>query len=180
MILGDSLSAGYNLSADESYPAQLQAALNGAGIAAVIENAGVSGDTSTGGLDRLDWSVADGVKGVVVALGANDALRGIDPAITDKNLETIITRLKERNVSVFLIGMLSPPNNGPVYADAFNALYPALAKKHGVPLYPFFLDGVMAVPGKQLADGMHPNKEGVAVMVERTLPMLTEWIAGLK
>jgi acyl-CoA thioesterase I len=180
VVLGDSLSAGYNLPADAAYPVQLEAALKAKGLEVTVENAGVSGDTTSGGLDRLDWSVADGAKGVIVALGANDALRGIDPAIPAANLDQILSRLKARNIPVFLVGMLAPPNNGADYAAKFNAIYPDLSAKYALPLYPFFLDGVMAVPGKQLPDGMHPTREGVAVMVERTLPQIETWLSGLK
>jgi acyl-CoA thioesterase I len=180
VVLGDSLSAGYNLPSDTSYPAQLQAALRAKGIEVTIENAGVSGDTSSGGLDRLDWSVPDGVTGVIVALGANDALRGVDPAIPRRNLDEIVTRLKARGIEVFLIGMLAPPNNGAEYAAAFNAIYPDLAQKHGAPLYPFFLDGVITRRELLLPDGVHPSREGVAEMVARTLPMIEPWLAGLK
>jgi acyl-CoA thioesterase I len=180
VVLGDSLSAGYELPPDAAYPSQLEAALKGKGLSVVVENAGVSGDTSSGGLDRLDWSVADGTSGVIVALGANDALRGIDPAITRQNIETMITKLKTRKIAVFLIGMVAPPNNGEAYGKAFNALYAELAAKHGVPLYPFFLDGVMTVPGMQLPDGMHPTREGVAEMVKRTQPMIETWLAAMQ
>jgi acyl-CoA thioesterase I len=180
VVLGDSLSAGYNLPSDASYPAQLEAALKTKGINVSIENAGVSGDTSSGGLDRLDWSVADGVSGVIVALGANDALRGVDPAIPRKNLDEIVTRLQARGVKVFLIGMLAPPNNGQDYTLAFNSIYPDLAKKHGVPLYPFFLDGVITKKEFLLPDGIHPSREGVAEMVSRTLPMVEQWLEQIK
>ncbi len=180
VVLGDSLSAGYELPPDAAYPAQLEAALRAKGLSVAVENAGVSGDTSTAGLERVDWSVADGVKGVILALGANDALRGIDPAITGKNLDEIIARLKARNIPVFLIGMFAPPNNGADYGKSFNAIFPDLAKKHGLPLYPFFLDGVMGQTKLQLPDGMHPTREGVAVMVERSMPSITAWIGALK
>jgi acyl-CoA thioesterase I len=180
VVLGDSLSAGYELPPDAAYPSQLEAALKSKGLSVAVENAGVSGDTSSGGLDRADWSVADGTSGVILALGANDALRGIDPAITRQNIEAIIGKLKARKIAVFLIGMVAPPNNGEAYGKAFNALYPELAAKHGVPLYPFFLDGVMTVPGMQLPDGMHPTREGVAEMVKRTQPMIETWLATIQ
>jgi acyl-CoA thioesterase I len=180
VVLGDSLSAGFELPSNDAYPAQLEAALVAQGLAITVENAGVSGDTSNGGLERLDWSVSDGVNGVILELGANDALRGIDPAITRKTLDEIITRLKARNIAVFLIGMVAPPNNGAAYGEAFNAIYPDLARQHALPLYPFFLDGVMGKPDLQLADRMHPNRDGVKAMVQRTLPILKDWIATLK
>jgi acyl-CoA thioesterase I len=180
VVLGDSLSAGFELPQDAAYPAQLEAVLKAKGIAVAIQNAGVSGDTTTAGLERVDWSVSDDTKGVILALGANDALRGIDPAIASRNLDEIITRLKARKIAVFLVGMLAPPNNGADYGAAFNAMFPELAKKHDLPLYPFFLDGVMGQPGLQLKDGMHPTREGVAVMAAKTAPLIEAWIATLK
>jgi acyl-CoA thioesterase I len=170
----------FELPQDAAYPAQLEAVLKAKGIAVAIQNAGVSGDTTTAGLERVDWSVSDDTKGVILALGANDALRGIDPAIASRNLDEIITRLKARKIAVFLVGMLAPPNNGADYGAAFNAIFPELAKKHDLPLYPFFLDGVMGQPGLQLKDGMHPTREGVAVMAAKTAPLIEAWIATLK
>jgi acyl-CoA thioesterase I len=172
VAFGDSLSAGYNLPEADGFPSVLEAALKARGLDVVVENAGVSGDTSTGGLERLDWSVADGTTLVVLELGANDALRGIDPALTRANIDAMLARLKERGIKVVLAGMLAPPNMGAGYAEAFNALYPELAAKHGVPLYPFFLEGVAAVPGLLLEDGMHPNAEGVARIVEGIAPLV--------
>lgn len=176
---GDSLMAGYQLGPDEGFVPQLQKALDSNGIAAEVANAGVSGDTSSGGLSRLDWSVPDGTDIVILELGANDALRGISPDITRKNLETMIVNLKARGITVVLAGMLAPPNMGEDYAKAFNPIYPELAEKHGLVLYPFFLDGVAATPALQLADGMHPNAGGVARMVEGFLPVLEKAIASL-
>ena len=131
-------------SASDAFPAKLQKALQDKGIAVDIGNAGVSGDTASGGRDRLDWSVPEGTQGVILELGANDALRGTDPAVTRAALSDILTRLKARGVAVLLCGMLAPPNYGKDYADRFNAIYPELSKSFGVPLYPFFLDGVAA------------------------------------
>lgn len=179
VVLGDSLSAGYQLPATDAFPAVLEAALRAKGVEISIENAGVSGDTATAGLDRLDWSVADGVDGVIVELGANDALRGLDPAITKKALDTIITRLKERKIAVFLAGMAAPRNNGEAYIKAFDAIYHDLAAMHGVMLYPFFLDGVAGDAALNLADGIHPNPKGVRVIVERILPSIEAFIAQL-
>jgi acyl-CoA thioesterase-1 len=172
VALGDSLSAGYQLGAADAFPAVLEAALRARGRDVTVENAGVSGDTATGGLDRIDWSVGDGTDLVIVELGANDALRGIDPAITEAALDAILTRLKARGMRVLLAGMMAPRNNGADYAKAFDSIYPRLAARHGVPLYPFFLDGVQGKAGLNLPDGMHPNPKGVRVIVERILPMV--------
>lgn len=167
---GDSLMAGYELAPGESFPEQLEARLRKEGHDVTVANAGVSGDTTSGGLARLDWSVPDGTSLVILELGANDALRGVGPEIARRNLAAMIARLQERGIAVLLAGMLSPPNMGEEYAKAFNAIYPELAAEHDVPLVPFFLEGVAAEPGLLLADGMHPNAEGVARMVERMLP----------
>ncbi|KXF79542.1 arylesterase [Paramesorhizobium deserti] len=169
---GDSLMAGYQLPPEDAFPARLQQALKEKGYDVAIENAGVSGDTTTGGLARLDWSVPDGTQIVILELGANDALRGISPDITEKNLDAMLTRLEERGITVILVGMLAPPNMGNDYGTKFNAIYPRLTKKHGVRLYPFFLDGVAAQKNLLLDDGMHPNPEGVARMVEGILPVI--------
>ncbi|MCC0031112.1 MAG: arylesterase [Brucellaceae bacterium] len=177
---GDSLMAGYQLGPEEGFTPRLEAALKDAGIDATVTNAGVSGDTTSGGLARLDWSVPDGTDLVILELGANDALRGIAPDITRANLEAMIERLKERGIAVLLAGMLAPPNMGGDYGKAFNAIYPELAEKYGVPLYPFFLDGVAAQQGLLLDDAMHPNTAGIDVMVERFMPVLRDTIAGLK
>lgn len=179
VALGDSLTAGYQLPPAAAFPVQLERALTARGLAVTVENAGVSGDTATGGLARLDWAIGDGVKGVLLELGANDALRGVPPAETRAALDTIISRLKERGIGVLLIGMRAPPNMGADYQTAFDAIYPDLAAKHGVPLYPFFLDGVAADPSLNLPDGMHPTEKGVAVIVERILPWVEKFIASL-
>lgn len=170
VVLGDSLSAGYLLGAGDAFPVVLEAALKAKGHDIVIENAGVSGDTATGGLERLDWSVAEGTDMVIVELGANDALRGIDPKITEAALDHILARLKARNIRMLLAGMYAPRNNGEAYTTAFDAIYPRLAQKYGVPLYPFFLDGIQGEATLNLSDGMHPNPKGVRVITERILP----------
>src|SRR5690606_3393828 len=157
---GDSLMAGYQLPATDAFPAKLEKALRDKGHAVEIANAGVSGDTTSGGLARLDWSIPDGTDGVILELGANDALRGIAPEETEKNLDAMLARLKERGIPVLLAGMLAPPNMGADYAARFNGIYARLAQRHGVPLYPFFLDGVAAHADLQLDDGMHPNAKG--------------------
>jgi len=174
---GDSLMAGYGLDAGQGFPEKLEKALRDKGHDVVITNAGVSGDTTSGGLSRLDWSVPDGTQFVILELGANDMLRGIGPDITKKNLDAMISRLKERNISVLLAGMRAAPNLGPDYQAGFDAIYPALAETHGVPLYPFFLDGVTADRAYLLEDGMHPNAAGIDRMVERILPTIEKWLA---
>lgn len=176
---GDSLMAGYQLAPSESYTAQLETALKAKGHNVVITNAGVSGDTTSAGLSRIDWSVPDGTDGVILELGANDALRGIAPEQSEKNLDAMLVRLKERGIPVLLAGILAPPNMGGDYAEKFNPIYKRLAEKYAVPLYPFFLDGVTTVPGMQLEDGMHPNAKGVAVMAERTLPMVEAFLGEI-
>ncbi|NBB48367.1 arylesterase [Rhizobium sp. CRIBSB] len=178
--LGDSLMAGYQLPQEDALPAQLQRQLAAKGHDVVIANAGVSGDTTSGGLSRVDWSVPDGTDGVILELGANDALRGIPPEQTEDNLEQIIIRLKERNIPILLVGMLAPPNMGEDYGNKFNAIYPRLAEKHGLPLYPFVLDGVITDRSLLLEDGMHPNTKGLQIMAERMLPLAESWVAGIK
>jgi len=175
--LGDSLMAGYQLPAVESYTAQLEKALKDKGLDVVIENAAVSGDTTSGGLARADWSVPDGTDGVILELGANDALRGIAPEESEKNLDAMLSRFKERGIAVMLIGMLAPPNMGEDYATRFNPVYARLAEKYEVPLYPFFLDGVVTEERLKLSDGMHPTGEGVGVMVSRSLPTVEKFVA---
>lgn len=167
---GDSLMAGYQLGPGEGFPDRLQAALRAKGRDVEVTGAGVSGDTSSGGLARLDWSVPDGTDLVILELGANDMLRGIMPELTEKNLDAMLSRLKERKIGVLLAGMKAAPNLGADYAAAFDGIYPRLAEKYGVPLYPFFLDGVAGDLKLLQSDGMHPTAEGVAVMVERMLP----------
>ncbi len=175
---GDSLMAGYQLPPD-AFPARLEKALKEKGLDVTVANAGVSGDTSSGGLARVDWSIPDGTKGVILELGANDALRGIPPEETRKNIEAMIARLKERGIAVLLAGMMAPPNMGADYAARFNPIYPDLAEKYGLELYPFFLDGVITDAALKLEDGMHPNGNGVGTMVEKALPTVERFIATL-
>lgn len=174
--LGDSLMAGYQLPPTDSYTAQLEKALKGKGMNVAITNAGVSGDTTAGGLERAQWSVPDGTDGVILELGANDALRGMAPADTEKNLDAIIEGFKARNIPVLLIGIMAPPNMGGDFAERFNGIYPRLAEKHGLALYPFFLDGVVLDQSLQLEDRMHPNAKGVGVMVEKSLPKVQSFV----
>ena len=176
---GDSLMAGYELGAGEGFPARLEAALKARGHDVTVADAGVSGDTSSGGLSRLDWSVPDGTDLVILELGANDMLRGIAPELTESNLDRMISRLKDRGIAVLLAGMLAPPNMGPDYGDRFNGIYRRMAEKHGVALYPFFLDGVVTKANLQLEDGMHPNSEGVDVMVATMLPATEAFIKSI-
>lgn len=177
--LGDSLMAGYQLPTNESFTAQLEAALRAKGVSVTIANAGVSGDTTAGGLARADWSVPDGTDGVILELGANDALRGIAPEETEKNLDAIIAKFKARNIPVLLAGMIAPPNMGGNYGERYNGLYQRLADKHQLTMYPFFLDGVAGQAALQLEDGMHPNAKGLAVMVERFLPVAESFVAAI-
>ena len=179
VVLGDSLSAGLGLSASSAFPARLQKSLAANGIAVEMINAGVSGDTSSGGRDRLDWSVPEGTEAVIVELGANDALRGTDPKVTRAALTDILTRLKSRKIAVLLCGMLAPPNYGSDYSARFNAIYPDLAKSFGVPLYPFFLEGVAADARLNQADGLHPTAEGVDVIVKNILPTVEAFLGTI-
>ena len=180
VVFGDSLVAGYQLPQGAGFPDRLQAVLNEKGLAANIVGAGVSGDTTSGGLSRLAWSVPDDTDAVLLELGANDALRGLPPKLTAENLDKMVQQLKQRGIKVLLIGMLAPPNMGEDYAAEFNPIYGNLAEKYDVPLYPFFLDGVMTVDGMTLADGMHPNADGVNVMVAGILPMVEALLDSLK
>jgi acyl-CoA thioesterase-1 len=175
---GDSLMAGYGLDAGQSFPEKLEKALRDKGHDVVIANAGVSGDTTSGGLSRLDWSIPDGTQLVILELGANDMLRGIGPEITEKNLDAMLSRLKRRDIPVLLAGMRAAPNLGPDYQAAFDSIYPRLAKKYGVALYPFFLDGVAADRAYLLEDGRHPNAAGVDRMVEKLLPEIEKIIVA--
>jgi len=179
VVLGDSLSAGLGLSASAAFPTRLQKSLETKGIKVDMINAGVSGDTSSGGRDRLDWSVPEGTEAVILELGANDALRGIDPKITRAALTDILTRLKARKVAVLLCGMVAPPNYGSDYSVRFNAIYPDLAKSFGVPLYPFFLEGVAADARLNQADGLHPTAEGVDVIVKNILPTVQAFLGAI-
>jgi len=179
VVLGDSLSAGLGLSASSAFPARLQKSLETNGIAVDMINAGVSGDTTSGGRDRLDWSVPEGTEAVILELGANDALRGIDPRVTRAALTDILTRLKARKIAVLLCGMVAPPNYGSDYSARFNAIYPELAKSFGVPLYPFFLEGVATDARLNQADGLHPTAEGVDVIVKNILPTVEAFLGAI-
>ena len=172
LALGDSLTAGYGLAAEDGFTARLEAALDRAGVPARVVNGGVSGDTSAGGLARLDWLLADKPDLVIVELGANDALRGLDPEDTRRNLDALVARIRTSGADVLLAGMQAPPNLGREYGAEFNRIFPELAKRHKVALYPFFLDGVAADPALNQADGIHPNAKGVSVIVDRMLPAL--------
>jgi acyl-CoA thioesterase-1 len=177
LVLGDSLSAGYGLSAAEAFPAQLEQALRRSGQAVRVINAGVSGDTTAGGLARLDWALAESPQLVIVQLGANDALRGLDPEQARANLDAILTRLQREGAQVLLAGMRAPRNLGPAYYTKFDRIYGDLARKHRVALDPFFLEGVALRPELNQADGLHPNAEGVAVVVRRLLPQVRALLA---
>ena len=173
-ILGDSLAAGFGVKPEQAIPARLEAALKAQGRNVAVINHGVSGDTTAGGLDRVDWMLADKPDIVLVELGANDALRGLDPAVAERNLDAIIAKLKAAGVTVWLAGMLAPRNFGPEYTRQFDGLYKRLADKYNVPLYPFFLDGVAQDAALNQADGIHPNPKGVDIIVERLLPFVTK------
>lgn len=177
VVLGDSLSAGYQLAPADGFPEQLQRALDERGYSIEVVNAGVSGDTTSGGLSRLDWSVGDNTDAVILELGANDALRGISPDFTRKNMTEMVKRLREKGTEVLVAGMLAPRNLGQDYADGFDPIYKDVANEHDALLYPFFLDGVVLNPDLNLADGMHPNADGVAVIVENILPKVEELLA---
>jgi acyl-CoA thioesterase I len=179
VALGDSLTAGIFLPADGAFPAVLEAALRKEGYHVSIVNAGVSGDTTSGGLARLDWSLGEGADGLILELGANDMLRGIDPKVTRAALDQILARLREKDVKVLIAGMLASPSLGQSYRDAFDAIYPDLAAKYGALLYPFFLDGVSGHPQFTLTDGLHPNAAGVATIVNNILPTVRLLLASL-
>jgi acyl-CoA thioesterase-1 len=179
VALGDSLTAGYGLPQEAAFPAVLERALKAKGYRVEIANAGVSGDTSSGGLDRLDWSVPDGTDGVIVELGANDMLRGLDPSLTRKSIGAIVERLKARNIPVMLAGMYASRNLGPDYVQKFDSLYPDIAKRHGLVLYPFFLDGVAGERSLNLPDGLHPTARGVEIIVQRILPTVESFLGRL-
>ncbi|MDA0656256.1 MAG: arylesterase [Proteobacteria bacterium] len=172
MALGDSLTAGYGLEREASFPHQLELALKRSGFEGQVINAGVSGDTSAGGLARVGWVLRDRADLVILALGANDGLRGFEPAETKRNLDAMIRRIKAKGAVVVLAGMRAPPNLGPDYGDAYNKIFPALAKAHKLAFYPFFLDHVAAVPVLNQSDGIHPNAKGVAIIVAGILPVV--------
>jgi len=179
VVLGDSLSAGLGLSASAAFPARLKRSLEANGIVVDMINAGVSGDTASGGRDRLDWSIPEGTDAVIVELGANDALRGVDPSVTRAALTDILARLKARGIAVLLCGIVAPPNYGSDYSARFNAIYPDLAKSFGVPLYPFFLEGVATQARLNQADGLHPTAEGVDVIVQNILPTVQAFLGAI-
>jgi len=178
---GDSLMAGYGLNQPDSFTVQLQAKLKAEGLDVHVINAGVSGDTTTGGKSRLAWTIDGQPKKpdlVILELGANDALRGISPSLTRKNLDWMLAQLKQRGIPVLLAGMMAPPNMGSDYGSEFNAIYPDLAKKYGVAFYPFFLDGVAADPSLNQGDGMHPNPKGVKIIVGKIAPYVVKALKG--
>jgi acyl-CoA thioesterase-1 len=180
VALGDSLTAGFQLRGSAAFPVQLERALKAKGFAVEVANAGVSGDTSSGGLARLDWSVPEGTDAVILELGANDMLRGIDPKVTRDALSEIVQRLKARRIEVLLCGMLAAPNMGADYGRAFDAIYPELAAANDLLLYPFFLDGVVADPKLNIGDGLHPTGEGVAKIVSGILPKVEAMLARIR
>lgn len=177
VALGDSLTSGHGLPPEAAFPPRLAKALAGRGIDVEIVNAGVSGDTASGGLARVDWSVPDDADGVILELGANDMLRGIDPQVTRKALEAIVRRLKERGLPVLLCGMRAPPNYGADYVKSYESIFPDLARKYGLLLYDFFLDGIVADKSLNQPDGLHPTAVGVDRIVERILPKAEELVA---
>jgi acyl-CoA thioesterase-1 len=180
LVLGDSLSAGYGLAHDQGFEVQLQATLAKAGHAVRIIDGAVSGDTSAGGLARLDWTLGDGADAAIVELGANDGLRGLDPKDMEANLTAILDDLAKRHIPVLLTGMYAPPNLGPDYEKAFRAVYDRLGQRPGVLYDPFFLEGVATVASLNQADGMHPNPEGVRRVVARLLPLVEKLLAETK
>jgi len=180
VAFGDSLIAGLGLNGRDAFPVQLERRLAAKGYLVTVANAGVSGDTASGGLARLDWSIPEGTDAVIVELGANDALRGIEPKVTEQALDAILRRLKERRIAVLLCGMRAPPNMGASYAAAFDAIFPRLAAAHDVVFYPFFLEGVAADRGLNQGDGIHPTAAGVDMIVQRILPRVEELIAQAK
>ncbi len=180
LALGDSLTAGLGLPEEQGFTRQLERALRAKGLEVRVLNAGVSGDTTAGGLKRLDWALGDKPDAAIVELGANDMLRGLEPDWAKANLDAILAKLKKRGVKTLLAGMVSAPNYGAEYAVKFNAIYPALARQHGVALYPFFLDGAAGNLSMLQPDGLHPNAGGVAAMVERILPFVERLLSGAK
>lgn len=179
MVLGDSLVAGYGLPPGQGFPAQLQRDLVAAGRQVTVVDAGVSGDTTAGGLARLDWSLADNPQAVILVLGGNDMLRGLPPAAARENLEAIVTKLRDLQIEVLLAGMMAPRNMGPSYIADFDAIYPGLADRHDIIFYPFFLEGVALEPTLNLDDGLHPNEAGIAEITRRILPSVERLLARL-
>jgi acyl-CoA thioesterase-1 len=177
VALGDSLTAGYQLAPEAAFPVQLEAALRARGHAVSVVNAGVSGDTTSGGLARLDWSVGEEADAVIVELGANDALRGLPVATARDNLAAIVSRLRARGLPVLVAGMRAPRNLGPDYTEPFDAMFAEIAEAEGALLYPYFLEGIPVSAETVLPDGMHPTAKGVAIIVEGILPSVEELIA---
>lgn len=180
LVFGDSLAAGYGLSAPHAFPVRLQAALRKRRMSVTVINGGVSGDTTSGGRSRLSWMLADKPHAAILELGGNDGLRGVDPALTRDNVDAMLTTFKAKGVKVLLTGMLAPPNLGREYSAEFNTLFPDLAKKHGVPFYPFFLDGVVADPAYNQPDMIHPNAAGVEIIVQRLLPYVIKLLKSVE
>lgn len=180
VVLGDSLSTGLGLPTSAAFPAKLSRALQAKGYAVEVADAGVSGDTASAGLARLNWSVPEGTDAVIVEFGANDALRGVDPKVTRGALDSILRGLKTRGIEVLLAGMQSPRNMGPNYVRAFDSIFPELAAAHGVLFYPFFLEGVATEAKLNQADGLHPNAAGVDVIVARILPKAEELVTRVR
>lgn len=180
VALGDSLTAGYGLPGDAAFPAVLERVLKARGHDVTVANAGVSGDTATGGLERVDWSVPDGTDGVILELGANDMLRGKDPAVTEKALAAIVAQLKVRRIPVMLAGMRSARNYGEDYARRFETIFPDLARREDLVFYPFFLEGVAGDRALALPDGLHPTARGVEIVVERILPTVETFLSRLR
>ncbi len=176
VAFGDSIMAGYEIAKEEAFPAQLEKALKDKGYDVAITNASVSGDTTAGGLSRLDWSIPDGTDGVILELGANDALRGISPEESRQNLVAMIKRLQERNIPVLLSGMQAPPNMGSNYAAQFNPIYPELAKQYNLVFYPLMIEAYVLDPKLKISDGLHPNPQGVAAMTESFLPTMEKFL----
>lgn len=179
VAFGDSLTAGYLLPQDKGFVPVLERELKARGLNVTVINGGVSGDTTSDGLARLDWTIPDGTQGVILELGANDMLRGLDPAIPRANLRDMLTKLRERRIAVLLVGMKAQRNLGPAYVTAFDSLYPDLAREFKVPLYPFFLEGVASEPSLSLQDGLHPNAQGVEKIVSNILPQVEDFLASL-
>jgi acyl-CoA thioesterase-1 len=175
-VLGDSLTTAHGLALEDGFPAQLQDRLRAAGHHCAVLDAGVGGDTSAGGLARLEWMLADAPTHVIVELGGNDALRALPAEQMAANLDAIVRRLRAEGVAVLLAGMRAPPNLGRTYGDAFEAVFPRLAERHGVALYPFFLDGVAGKAELNQPDGIHPTAAGIEIIVERILPTVTDWL----
>lgn len=175
-VLGDSLATAYGLAVEEGFPAQLERRLRAEGYDCVVLDAGVGGDTTAGGLARLDWALADRPSHVIVELGGNDGLRALPPEQMEQNLDSIVSRLRNSGVAVLLAGMRAPPNLGRAYGEVFEAVFARVAQRHDVPLYPFFLEGVAGDPRLNQPDGVHPTADGIAIIVERILPAVTAWL----